>query len=403
MRISDQSIHQILSLPEHKKSNSGKTCPPASALPCVEPLTKKSEGFVEPKPYRILQNIRKISTNTHRNAAIDKHDSLWTWGAVSMASYTDNNVLVDDGKKKYYSNDVHFTNDISQETLYIPMKVIGNISSVSAGEWHYMCVTNEGKLYGWGENKHGELGLGDYENRYTPCLIRESVRSVSSGSGSTYFSTDSDRLYRCGKQVIINHNDVVVRKDSTPVFFLSDIVILSASATVYLAINSRGELFGWGDNTMGIIYSKQTRAFYNSPVHIADDVKSVSMSPFGGYGFVQDHSGGLYAIGVSGYGSSISYKDRKKHGFSPIKILENVAGVSTGNNFTLVWLNDGRLFSFGENWAGQCGTGKVTPPIKKPRLIMENVIEAAAGHFHGTALQENGDLWIWGGDYGVSV
>jgi alpha-tubulin suppressor-like RCC1 family protein len=83
--------------------------------------------------------------------------------------------------------------------------------------------------------------------------------------------------------------------------------------------------------------------------------------------------------------------------------MENVKNAYIGRAFSFVLLNDGRLYSFGDNFAGQCGTGKDSGKIIKPRLIMNHVIEAAAGHIHGIALQSNGDLWIWGGDYGISV
>ena len=86
----------------------------------------------------------------------------------------------------------------------------------------------------------------------------------------------------------------------------------------------------------------------------------------------------------------------------PVKIMEGVSSASAGNRFCYVVLNDGRLYSIGDNGLGQCGNGKSTGLVKKPYLVMECVKEAKAGHVHGIALQTNGDVWIWGCEYGIA-
>ena len=64
-----------------------KVCPPRCALPLSGPLQKRhktlpvyvypcpeqQESILVPKPYRIMQNIRTISSLVHRNAAIDNN------------------------------------------------------------------------------------------------------------------------------------------------------------------------------------------------------------------------------------------------------------------------------------------------------------------------------------------
>jgi alpha-tubulin suppressor-like RCC1 family protein len=46
---------------------------------------------------------------------------------------------------------------------------------VACGDSHCLVVAVDGKLYSFGRNQNGQLGLGDTEDRLTPCLVRSLV------------------------------------------------------------------------------------------------------------------------------------------------------------------------------------------------------------------------------------
>lgn len=60
--------------------------------------------------------------------------------------------------------------------VYQPMLIttLGGlpISSVVAGGWHSFVVTISGKVFCWGKNNFGQLGLGNIDNRYTPTALK---------------------------------------------------------------------------------------------------------------------------------------------------------------------------------------------------------------------------------------
>jgi hypothetical protein len=47
-----------------------------------------------------------------------------------------------------------------------------NSSRVIAGPGHSIVITTNGDVYSFGVNCSGQLGLGDSEDRFKPCLIR---------------------------------------------------------------------------------------------------------------------------------------------------------------------------------------------------------------------------------------
>lgn len=42
----------------------------------------------------------------------------------------------------------------------------------AAGFGHVAALTNQGDLFTWGFNVYGQLGLGDFETRYSPELVQ---------------------------------------------------------------------------------------------------------------------------------------------------------------------------------------------------------------------------------------
>jgi len=46
------------------------------------------------------------------------------------------------------------------------------IAQVSCGAEHSFSLTTTGELYSWGLNFKGQLGLGDFDNRCRPTLVK---------------------------------------------------------------------------------------------------------------------------------------------------------------------------------------------------------------------------------------
>ena len=71
---------------------------------------------------------------------------------------------------------------------------------ITAKDGNYMILTNSGKLYVWGANSNGELGLENNSQITTPTLVEMEMNVISIGAGTnnTYFIADSGLVYSAG-------------------------------------------------------------------------------------------------------------------------------------------------------------------------------------------------------------
>lgn len=81
------------------------------------------------------------------------------------------------------------------------------IRSVSCGFKHVICKTGLGKVYAWGSNSYGQLGLGHYLNEMTPKLLKTDkfsslkfkVNQVKAGFRSSMILMDDFKVFWCGQ------------------------------------------------------------------------------------------------------------------------------------------------------------------------------------------------------------
>ena len=105
--------------------------------------------------------------------------------------------------------------------------------------------------------------------------------------------------------------------------------------------------------------------------------------------------GSLWAWGGNNYGqlgdgTNIDHK-------IPVKIMDDVAAISSGGNHSTAIKTDGSLWSWGRNFGGEFKDGgEYFEFYYLPIKIMDDVASVSAGEYHTIALKKDGSLWAWG-------
>ena len=105
--------------------------------------------------------------------------------------------------------------------------------------------------------------------------------------------------------------------------------------------------------------------------------------------------GSLWTFGNNSYGQLGD--GNNTHQRVPVKIVDaNVTQVAAGNHHTLFLKKDGSVWSMGRNKDGQLGDGTQTDRNSPFRVIEENATGVACGHYHSFVIMNDGSLLAFG-------
>lgn len=170
-----------------------------------------------------------------------------------------------------------------------------------------------------------------------------------------------------------------------------------------VAVSHEGEVYGWGDNQYGQLGSDNS-GHEEKPVRLRldglDNISAVSAGHT--HSVAVTHRGEALTWGtITGTGTDKTYTIK----CTP-KTLEPVAGIrvrsaSAGGNHAIILTEEGAVYTFGCNEAGQLGHDRDTRSRNKATLVSAlqhlRIASTAAGFDHSLALTEGGLVLTWGG------
>ena len=289
-------------------------------------------------------------------------------------------------------------------------------------------LLSDGSLYTWGDNKYGQLGLGDKANRYyyasenqkinIPDKINEVIGLKDTGYDtserttfykySLYAITENGELYAWGDnsdgQLGIGNTD----NQTKPVKVTGITGKIKQLITfqhyhygeaffdyfsVY-ALTEDGSLYAWGYNSRGLlgVGDKMDR---NTPtkVNLPGMVKEIMHKSNSVYTILED--GSLYAWD---YNTPTPTK---------INLPGTIKELITNGNSVYAILEDGSLYAWGSNSEGQLGVGSENEYVNTPNKVNlpDTIKELITNGISFYAMLEDGSLYAWGynfsGELGV--
>ncbi len=170
-----------------------------------------------PVALKIPDKISRIACGKDFSACLTNKGKLYTWGnnkwgnlGISISQLTPDEVI-----NSSIINQPTLVKSIYNETLI----------QVVCGDKHMMGLTNERRVYSWGEGKDGALGLGTFDSHSSPQMIK----------GLSF----------------------------------EDIIFIAAGENTSAAINSKGQLYTWGSGRYGKL-GLGTKDNIKSPMKVVD-------------------------------------------------------------------------------------------------------------------------------------
>ncbi|XP_070805290.1 probable E3 ubiquitin-protein ligase HERC3 [Pituophis catenifer annectens] len=248
-----------------------------------------------------------------------------------------------------------------------------HIVHVACGESHNVALSDQGQLFSWGAGSDGQLGLTTTEDAVTiPRLIKklnqEMILQVSCGNWHCLALAADGQFFAWGQN---NHGQLGLGKEfplqDTPQRVRSlDGVPLSqvaAGGAHSFALSLSGAVFGWGKNTSGQLGLSDEKD-RESPCHVKllRTQKVVYISCGNDHTAVLTKSGGVFTFGAGSCGQL--GHDSLNDEVNPRRVLElmgsEVSQIACGRQHTLAFVpSSGMIYAFGCGTKGQLGTGHI--------------------------------------------
>jgi alpha-tubulin suppressor-like RCC1 family protein len=282
-----------------------------------------------------------------------------------------------------------------------------NWSKISIG-LHSTAVKSDGTLWSWGYNDDGRLGLNDTVKRSSPVQVGTNT-NWSATSGSMAIKTDGTLwLYGPNSYGQLGLNDTNNRSSPTQVGATTNWSKISASNQVRLAIKTDGTLWSWGYNFygqlglsgQGTLNPFSTGVSRSSPTQVGGGTNwsEVSAGNTQGAGIKTD--GTLWTWGAGDYGQlgTNSTQEWPNNITTPNQVgnLTNWAMVSVGQYAMIAVKNDGTLWAWGSNLQGQLGMSGGSKSSPTQVGSSTNWAQAKITNQHAVAIKTDGTLWTWG-------
>ena len=310
---------------------------------------------------------KSISAGLTHSVGITANNELYAWGnntnyavgtPYSYAMVGDAfTYLRSDGviESTYYNDTGQFGNSTvgGYQFIHTPLNSSKSWRFVQASGRQKFAIDENYKLFTWGWNAWGQLGLGNTTSRSSPVQIgNDSWTTLSAGQDHFAAIRSDGGLFTWGLHSL-NANGALGNNNSSGVYSPVKIgsnswSVVSAAGLAVMAIRSDGMLFGWGSNGVGKL-GNSSNTNVSSPVQIGSD---------------------------------------------------SWTSVATGNDHTIAIKSDGTLWTWGGNAYGQLGDNTTIPRSSPVQLSSASWKHVFAGSYYGYqgsfAIRDNGSLFGWG-------
>ncbi|XP_006647457.1 ultraviolet-B receptor UVR8-like [Oryza brachyantha] len=292
-----------------------------------------------------------------------------------------------------------------------------NYSRVVAGPGHSIVLTTRGDVYSFGANCWGQLGLGDTEDRFTPCLIRSlqgiKITQAAVGTRQTMLVSDTGSVYAFGKGSFVGAEfSDAADHITTPkiVESLKGVFVVQAAIGGYFSafLSREGQVytFSWG-RAERLGHSSDPSdvepRLLSGPL---DDVLVTQISAGNCYLLMlayQPTGMSVYSVGC-GLGGKLGHGCKNNKG-TP-KLIEhfqtlsfNPVSVAAGTWHAAALGDDGRVCTWGWGHTGCLGHGdeeyKALPTVVQG-LSNVKAVHVSTGEYTTFVVADNGDVYSFG-------
>ncbi|KAG8589785.1 hypothetical protein GDO81_006522 [Engystomops pustulosus] len=271
-------------------------------------------------------------------------------------------------------------------------------------------VPASGKLYVFGSNINGQLGIGSGNVITKPTSVKElkseKIKLAACGRNHTLICTAQGKVYSSGwnSEGQLGLGDTKERSSFQEIAFFSGqykIKQLSAGSNTSAALTADGKLYMWGENSEGQLgLGNEKNICTPQQIDIGKPISWISCGYYHSAFVTQD--GDLYTFGEPENGKlglPAEKLDKHKKPQRVPGIPGKVKMVACGGGHTVA-VTDREVYSFGLGQFGQLGHGTFIFETNTPKVVdalkMHKIRYVTCGENHTAVITDKGLLYTFG-------
>ncbi|KAH9487798.1 E3 ubiquitin-protein ligase herc2, partial [Bulinus truncatus] len=280
------------------------------------------------------------------------------------------------------------------------------VVAVDCGQYHSLALTADHQVYTWGWGVHGQLGHGDPEDCLTPkhvaYLLNLVVVRIAGGYAHSLVLTDSGDVWSFGCGYFgqlglgINNKTTYPQKVSLP----SPVTVIGTKYFQCVAVTVTNKVYTWGLHPQnlrqiassirsarlsGSNYQDQNAFMFPSLVdttYVHGKVTKVCCGSLHNVLLTDDGAVYLWGRNLEGQLGTGSRQDERIPKMLTSINDQHIVAIASGGEFTLAFSNDGCIWAWGKNDAGQLG-------FVKPRKETQPLLVATSNAYRKSANNSN--------------